>query len=100
MASDRAGLVVLATAKAMPGKENELEQALREVGGPTRAQPGCLQWELLRSAHDPAVMTAIERWASEEDHERHLQGAHVRTLLAQFDGILAAPPEIVPMTPL
>jgi quinol monooxygenase YgiN len=89
MVTDVAQLVVVATAKALPGKEADLEQALRDVGGPTREQPGCLQWELFRSAQDPATMTAIEWWASEVDHERHLQGDHVKTLLTRFDGILS-----------
>jgi quinol monooxygenase YgiN len=100
MVTDAAQLVVVATAKALAGKEDDLERALRDVGGPTRAQPGCLQWDLFRSAQDPATMTAIEWWASAVDHERHLQGDHVKTLLTRFDGILAGPPDIVAMTPL
>ena len=92
-------IVVLARAKAKPGKEADLERALRNVAEPTRAQHGCLQFELYRSMQDPATITAIERWASEEDHMRHMQGDHVKTLIARFDGILAAPPEIVSMKP-
>src|SRR5438477_415338 len=86
MVTDVAELVVLATAKALPGKEDDLQPALRDVGAPTPEQPGCLQWQLFRSAKDPATLTAIEWWASEADHERHLQGAHVKTLLVRFDG--------------
>jgi quinol monooxygenase YgiN len=93
-------IVVLATAKAKPGKEPDLEQALREAAAPTKAQHGCLQFELYRSTEDPAVITAFERWSSNEDHERHLQGDHIKTLMTRFDGILAAPPVIVPMKPI
>lgn len=92
-------IVVLARAKAKPGKEADLERALRDVAQPTRAQRGCLQFELYWSVQDPATITAIERWSSEEDHMRHMQGDHVKTLIARFDGILAAPPEIVSMKP-
>jgi len=45
-------------------------------------------------------MVAIEQWASEEDHGRHLLGEHVKTLVARFEDILSGPPDIVPMTPL
>ena len=90
-------IVVLATAKAKPGKESDLEQALRDVAAPTLAQRGCLEFRLYRSAQDPSAITAFERWSSEEDHQRHLQSVHVRTLLTRFEGILAAPPEITPM---
>jgi quinol monooxygenase YgiN len=100
MASRTAEIVVLATAKAKPGKEVDREQALRHEAAPTRAQRGCLQFELYRSAQDPAVITAFERRSSNEDHERHLQGAHVKKLLILFDGILAEPPKIVVIKPL
>jgi len=93
-------VVVLATATAKPGKEAELERALRDVAAPTRAQGGCLQFELYRSAQDPATIIGFELWSSEEDHARHIQGDHVRTLITRFEGILAAPPEIVLMKPL
>jgi quinol monooxygenase YgiN len=99
-ASKTTEIVVLATAKAKPGKETDLEEALREAAAPTKAQHGCLQFELYRSAEDPAVMMAFERWSSNEDHERHLQGDHIKTLMTRFDRILGAPPVIVPMKPL
>jgi quinol monooxygenase YgiN len=46
------------------------------------------------------VITAIERWASSDDHQRHIQGDHVKRLMTGFDGIPAVPPEIVVMRPL
>jgi quinol monooxygenase YgiN len=74
MASKTTEIVVLATAKAKPGREGDLEQALRDAAAATRAQRGCLQFELYRSAQDPAAITAFERWSTDEDPERHLQG--------------------------
>jgi quinol monooxygenase YgiN len=62
--------------------------------------PGCLGFELLRADGGAAVITAIERWASAADHDRHVQAPHVATLIQRFDGVLAAPPEIVEMRPL
>src|SRR5438105_3713959 len=35
-------LIVIASAKAQPDEVGTLEQALREVAGPTRLQPGCV----------------------------------------------------------
>ena len=100
MASNSKELMVLATARARPGKEGELERALRDVAAPTRAQHGCLQFEIYRSASEPGTLTALERWSSPQDHQRHLQGDHVKTLMARFEGILAAPPEIAVLKPL
>lgn len=35
-----------------------------------------------------------------KDHDRHLQAAHVQTLMGQFEDVVAGPPEIVAMRPL
>jgi quinol monooxygenase YgiN len=42
-----------------------------------------------------STVVGYERWASEEAHQQHLQGAHVRQLMARMADILAAPPTIV-----
>ena len=93
-------IVILATAKAIPGKVTTLREALMEVATPTRAQKGCIRFDLFQSAQDPHAIIALEHWASKEDHEKHLQGEHVKTLMSRFDGVLAAPPEFLPMLPL
>lgn len=87
-------LIVIAAAKAKPGKERELEMALRDVAAPTRAQPGCVEFSLFRSQADSAVIYGFERWASAQDHDRHLQGAHVQKLMDAMSSILAEPPLI------
>lgn len=88
-------LIVIASAKALPGKEKELELALREVAGPTRQQPGCVEFSLYRSTENPGVIVGFERWASNEAHGNHLQGAHVQKLMGAMSNVLAEPPYIV-----
>jgi quinol monooxygenase YgiN len=95
MLTKKTDLIILATAKAKPGKEAELESALRECAGPTREQPGCVQFMLLRAASDKATMVGHKRWASKADHDRHLKGAHVQRLMTRIAEILQAPPDIV-----
>lgn len=87
-------VVVIATAKAKPGREKELERALREVARPTREQPGSVRFSLYRSQEVPAIIVGIERWRSKEDHERHLQGPHFKKLAAAMGEIIAGPPQI------
>lgn len=88
-------VIVIATAKAKPGKENELERALHEVAKPTRQQPGCMRFSLYRSEDDPGVIVGVERWKSKADHERHLQGPHFQKLAAAMGDIIAGPPQVV-----
>lgn len=95
MAQSKSDLIVIASAKAQPGKEAELEKALLEAAGPTREQPGCVSFSLYNSVDDPAVIIGFERWASVKDHEKHLQGAHVQTLISKMMEVLAEPPKIL-----
>jgi quinol monooxygenase YgiN len=95
MKAKKTDVIILATARAKPGREGDLESALRECAGPTREQPGCVQFFLLRAANDKSTIVGYERWASEADHQSHLQGAHIQRLMARMADILDGPPEIV-----
>lgn len=88
-------LIIIASAKAKPGKEKQLERALCEVAPLTRAQPGSVQFILLRSLADPAVIVGFERWTSAQHHDRHLQGPHFKKLADAMSGIIAEPPQVL-----
>lgn len=90
----RSTLIVIAAAKAKPGQEKKLEHALNDVAGPTRAQPGCELFSLYRSLENASTIIGFERWASQEHHARHLQGAHVQTLMSAMSDLVAEPPKI------
>jgi quinol monooxygenase YgiN len=93
--ANKSDLIIIASAKAKPGKEKALEQALRDVAKPTRSQPGSVAFSLYRSVENPSVIIGFERWASKKDHEKHLQGAHVQKLMSAMADILAEPPQIL-----
>ena len=95
MKSSGTDVIILAEARAKPGKEEALAQALREAAGPTRDQPGCVAFGLWRQRDKPAIVVGFERWASEADHQRHLRGAHVEKLMRRMADILAEPPRII-----
>ena len=92
MKKNKTDLIVIATAKATPGKEAALTAALSDVAGPTREQPGSVSWALYRAG---ATLVAVERWSSRELHDRHLQGAHVQALMGRMADLLAEAPSIV-----
>lgn len=95
MRANKTDVIVLATARAKPGSEGELEAALREAAGPTREQPGCVQFLLLRVANPKSTIVGFERWASEADRQKHLKGAHIQRLMTRMADVLAGPPNIV-----
>jgi quinol monooxygenase YgiN len=56
---------------ARPGAEGALEEALREVVAPSRAEPGCRGIHAFRSSRDPRLFYIHSRWADEAAFELH-----------------------------
>jgi len=66
----------IATLTAKPGQQDALEQALRALVAPSRAEVGCGQYDLHRDLADPQVFYVIEQWASDEVLQAHNASAH------------------------
>ncbi len=88
-------VTVTARAKAKPGKEKELEAALRAVVPPTHDEHGCLRYAVHRGIEDPASFLVVERWVSKEALDAHLKTPHIQDLFKKVPALVAAPPEIV-----
>jgi len=56
---------------AHPGDENAVEEALRNVVGPSREEAGCLSIHAFRSARDPRLFYIHSRWVDEAAFDRH-----------------------------
>ena len=87
-------MIIIATALAQTGKEEQLKKALNDVANPTRQQAGSVEFSLYQDKNNPNLIVGFERWASEADHDKHLQGEHVKLLFAAMGDVLAAPPVI------
>ena len=87
-------LTVVATFQARPGKETELSGALMDLVAPTRKEAGCLNYDLHRSAEDPAKFLFHENWTSKDALDAHLQSPHIKALLPRVDELCVAFPEI------
>lgn len=85
-------VTIIARAKVQPGREDEVERALRENAAASRDESGCVSYSVLRG-DDGAFMT-IERWRSKADADQHMTTPHVQTLLQTIGPMLAAAPEI------
>jgi quinol monooxygenase YgiN len=69
-----------------------VQRELTALVGPTRAQPGCLQCELLHDAKDPSAVVLVSEWATRADLDRRLRSDDCRRLLAAAE-LAGAPPE-------
>ena len=88
-------VTVLATIKAKKGLENHVAEELLSLIGPTRAEEGCLNYDLHRSSSDPTLFMFYENWVSKEDLDKHLAMPYLQAFLAKAPDLLDVPAEIV-----
>jgi quinol monooxygenase YgiN len=84
-------LRVIAHIKARPGKVEEMRALLAGLIGPTRAEPGCLRYELLHSLTDPLDFTFVEEWRDGSALDSHFNTGHLKAALARFQELAAEP---------
>jgi quinol monooxygenase YgiN len=72
----------------------ELKSVLLRLIEPTRAEKGCVRYELHQSETDPADFVFLEEWANGAAIAAHMQTPHVQDALSRVATLLAAPPDI------
>ena len=93
-------MLLIATLRSAPGREAELEAALRTLVAPTANEPGVLEYRLNRSRTEPGTYRFIERFADQAALDAHMAAPHVQSVFARFDALLDGPPEIDMLDPL
>jgi quinol monooxygenase YgiN len=87
-------LTVVARIRAKPGKEAEVQQALLTLVAHTRAEAGCLNYDLHVSHDDPALFLFYENWEGQAHLDAHAQSPHIQAFRAGAAALLAEPVEI------
>src|SRR5215207_3098318 len=87
-------LRVVAHLRAKPDKVNETKTALSELIGRTRAETGCIVYELMQNNDDPTDFTFVEEWSGDDSLDAHLLTEHIQKLVVRAEDLLAAPPDV------
>lgn len=85
---------VVARVIALPDKIEQLKAVLIELIEPTRAEVGCIQYDLLQNTSDPTDFTFVEEWSSTAALEAHLTSQHLQKAINQINGLVAQSPDI------
>ena len=70
-------LTVNATIQARRGSEGTVLDSLVQLLAPTRAEDGCIAYDLHQDTEDPHLFIFHETWESEEHLDRHLASEHI-----------------------
>ena len=87
-------LFIIARFHADPGREADVEAAIREVSVPTRAEPGCLGYQVFRSTRDPALLHIYSRWQDEAAFEHHATLPHTVKFLERVQPLIDHPLDV------
>jgi len=95
-----AHVTIIGTVTAKADTRDELLGLLAVQVAPTRAEPGCLNYDFHVDAADPCCFVFYENWRTQADLDAHLAMPHLAPLFSQLDRLLARPVDIRHLTML
>jgi quinol monooxygenase YgiN len=84
--------------EAASGQEEKLAEQLRALVAPTRAEAGCLAYELHRDPKNPAKFMFYERFRSQAALDEHLASPHFKAFAAYRTAESPDPVESIAIT--
>jgi len=87
-------VTVIARIKAKTGEVQRVEEELLKLLAPTRAENGCINFDMHQGAADHAQFLFHENWTSETALKAHFETPHIKNWLRQAEGLLAEPLEV------
>ncbi|MGI4788323.1 MAG: putative quinol monooxygenase [Janthinobacterium lividum] len=93
-------LTVIAKFQAKPGMEDKVKEGLIGMLAPSRAESGCLNYDVFQSNDDPAILFTYENWTGKEALDAHMQTPNFKELAEASKEMLAKPMEIDLLTML
>ena len=89
-------VVVTATIHPAEGRLAEVLEVFAGLVAEVHQEPGCELYALHVHGGDIVV---VEKWTDAELLRRHSEGAALVRLNQELDGLLAAPADVLPLTP-
>lgn len=93
-------LTVIARVRAKAGRQARLRQELQRLLAPTRAEAGCISYDLHQSQTDPALFVFYENWKSQADLDAHFETAHLQAMIKLVPELADGPFDLTKWTKL
>ena len=87
-------LIVLGSARAEPGRREELVAAARAVTTATRGDDGCLSYVFAADLVDPDVVVSVEVWRDRDALDAHMTHDHTVDFLATVGDLVSGAPTL------
>lgn len=86
--------LVIAKFIAQEGKSDALYEAIDRCIAPSRAEAGCIHYDVYRSTEDNNRFLIHEKWKNEQAIQFHFEQTHFKSLIADTHPLLASEPDI------
>ena len=87
-------VIVMARTKAKPGAEDTIKQGLIGLAAQSRAEVGCINYDLHQSFDDPSLFLVFENWSSKDALDKHMETSYFKEFVSKAADLLTQPPEI------
>lgn len=87
-------VTVIARIHAKLDMEDATRKILEGLLAPTRAEAGCINYDMHTSADDSAQFMFHENWTSKQALDQHLATPHLKAFMEQVSRLLTQPVEI------
>ena len=82
-------LTIVANIHAKPGQTDLVKAELEKLVSITRAEKGCIQYDLHNDISNPAHFMFYENWESRELWQTHMNAPHLAAYMKATDGAVA-----------
>lgn len=79
-------LTILAQITAAEGKEDLVQSELMKLIDITRAEEGCIQYDLHQDNDNPRLFAFYETWETRELWQTHMNAPHLSAYMAATEG--------------
>ncbi|MEO1090154.1 MAG: putative quinol monooxygenase [Pseudomonadota bacterium] len=83
-------LTILAQIAAAKGKEDLVRAELQKLVDITRAEPGCVQYDLHVDNETPGFFAFYETWESRDLWQTHMNAPHLAAYMKATDGAVTS----------
>jgi quinol monooxygenase YgiN len=88
-------VIIFVTLTPKPGKEADLENLLRGMCAPSRAEEGCIAYNLYKKAKGGSTLHLYERWRTVGALDAHRETPHYKDFRARIGDLVEGPPSPV-----
>ena len=87
-------IVLFARLKVKQGTENEAKRAALAIIAVSRAEAGCLNYDMHQATHDPTIFWWHETWSSENAIKEHANSEHFKKFIAAIKDLTEEPLQV------